>query len=67
MLPKHLEPRLNKWSAYAELAGYVASVSLKVLALQLLNESVGRFEDTMSRVSMVRSLHLVCARASTLA
>ena len=69
VLPARYEPQLAKWSAYAELVGYIGSVTVKVLAVQALDKHIASFEETMSHVSMVRSqlqLALVlCTRPGT--
>jgi hypothetical protein len=59
VLPLALEPRLAKWSAYAELAGYVAAITLRAIELQDLEKRIARFEETMSQMSIVR-----CCRAA---
>ena len=54
VLPARFEPGLSKWSAYAELVGYVGSVTAKVLGLQALDKHIASFEEAMSQVSVVR-------------
>jgi hypothetical protein len=49
VLPKELEERLAKASAYAELIGYVASITLKVTALQAINRRMSFFQEGLER------------------
>jgi hypothetical protein len=58
VLPKRLEAQLTKASAYAEVTGYVASITLKLLALQAVHRRISAFKESLCSV---RSLLITVA------
>jgi hypothetical protein len=60
VLPKELEERLAKASAYAELIGYVASITLKVTALQAINRRMSFFQEGLERFAQRHPTSLLC-------
>ena len=54
VLPARLEARLAKWSAYCELVGYAASVTLRSLALRDVQRRLQAFEYAGVRLRPVQ-------------
>jgi hypothetical protein len=59
VLPKRLEAQLTRASAYAEVTGYAASITLNLLALDAVQTRISAFKDSFCR--SVRSLRITAA------